>query len=119
MNRIAPNYIKDIFLMFKELGISIVTLSNGVSTMDSIGILTIGKDGNQDVISINSQTHIHLNWDNLFKIIISEEDVGAGLEPTATLLDVSGNEILKNYFLKKSKEEILETFGKTELILKT
>ena len=33
-------------------------------------------------------------------------------------MDVSGNEILKNYFLKKSKEEVLEAFGKSEIILK-
>jgi hypothetical protein len=117
MNKTAPTYIKDVFSNFKSLGISIVTLTNGISTMDSIGELSIGRDGNQDVITVNPNTHVHLNWDNLLKIIISEEDVGAGLEPTATILDTSGQEILKNYFLKSSKEEVVQTFGKAEIYL--
>jgi hypothetical protein len=118
MNKTASDSIKEVFSKFKNLGISIATLSNGITTMDAIGEVSISRDGNQDVITINPKTHVHLNWDNLLKITISEEDVGAGLEPTATIMDISGQEMLKIYFLKSSKKDILETFGNVEIYLK-
>lgn len=106
----VPDDIAEAIGRLAALGEAIVAVRGNRSSANLKGVISIGKDGDDPVLSVGEcGCHVHVEWDQLAGFIPGREDVGHGVaESVLYLVDVEGEPVVRLFYPQKTYEEIVE-----------
>lgn len=90
-----------------SLGQAIVAARGNGFSANILGVPTLGRDGNEVVISLdNCGCHLHVEWELAHGFKVETDDVGYGPEPVVLMVDGAGETMLRFYYPRQSLKKI-------------